>query len=1452
LLPTGNTIRIRWFSQWAAGDWYIYLDNVSLLQAATTPPLCTTLTSPVPNSTNAQANGTLTWAAAAGAPTGYQVTVTQVTNGPIEIYNQTLGPVTSVNVGALLGQTEYAVLIVPFNANGEAEGCTPVTFTTLNPAICQAPLVVSSLPFTTTDNTGNYGNDYNSTNLPVGPVLNPSPISTGTLNGSYLNGDDVVYAYTPETNQLIDIQIPTGHGTWLGLWVFTGCPFSQTVAFHLASTGTGRAINNLPVFGGTTYYIVISTWPAPQTAAYTLNISEVPVDCPNIPGNIGAACNDGDPGTFNDIITSDCQCVGTPYDCQNLNAQIGSPCNDGNPQTVSDVVTSDCECVGTFVEFTGCTTGSAFLTATPVCDGPTVSLSGSWTNEYSTVNVVEGDTYIFSLSNPNYFVTITTPGLEILSFGLATTTWVATFTGQVRFYSHAGPDCPLTSGSLTSHVRLVQALCPPPFDCPDLGGNFGDSCDDGNASTDNDIIQEGCICEGFSPFDCPSLQANSGDPCDDGNAATVDDVITSDCGCEGVIPFDCPDLFANIGDGCDDGDENTESDTVQADCSCAGTPIETGCAADPGCQADVTSAAYAQVIADDPFCCDVAWDSLCQFEYTFLGGLPSQDPACFDCPDLLANIGDACDDGDPGTENDAIQADCSCAGTPIQTGCVVDPGCLADVNSAAYAQTIAQDPFCCNISWDSICASLYASLGGLPSPAPECQPDCPLLGLNIGDPCDDGDPNTVGSTVDDDCNCTGGQVVVFSGCTTGSLFGNFANLVCNGPALGVANSWTNEYSTVSVISGGTYTFTLTVPTYYITITNANATQILAIGQGQVVWTSDFDGVVRYYSHAGIDCPLTSGPSTAHVRIAQLACPVDCEELLLNIGDPCTLTGFFNTFVNEDCECVGTPFDCEIEEGVFANFGDPCTIPAAGDTFSEIVATQAVGFPNTFAANPEYTITVPASFTGNYILSLSAAGNVFGGSWRNEFRVQVIDPNGNNVTLGAPGGALDEWQPSPLTGGGTFSGSLNLGTVSNPAGNWTVRVRLSFNEGPQVNANVNVGITLVPQPTDGLVSLNCACEVLDCPSQLANIGDACDDGNPNTINDVITADCGCEGVIPFDCPDLLANIGDACDDGNPNTENDVITEDCGCAGTPFCNSVGGTLTLNGSNNICAGDGEPDFLDVTLTGAAGDNSVWAVTPQNNTQVILFSFTGPNINLDGLSPGHYRLWHVSYRNDVNLVGVTSGSQLQGCFDASNPVQFTVSIAVPGTITTNSATTVCVGDGTADRINAQVFGAVGDNQAWILTDGDGNYLAARTNNSKFNLDTYPPGTYRIYHIVYSNGFFPNGVTNVDDLGQCARVSNAIEIEALDCSENVLLTSYPNPTSGVSFVTFEVSRDQQVQLEVFDLSGRHIRTLFHQNASGSHPYLLQFDGSGLPNGIYLYRLTTESDVIIDKFMIAR
>jgi hypothetical protein len=78
------------------------------------------------------------------------------------------------------------------------------------------------------------------------------------------------------------------------------------------------------------------------------------------------------------------------------------------------------------------------------------------------------------------------------------------------------------------------------------------------------------------------------------------------------------------------------------------------------------------------------------------------------------------------------------------------------------------------------------------------------------------------------------------------------------------------------------------------------------------------------------------------------------------------------------------------------------------------------------------------------------------------------------------------------------------------------------------------------------------------------GDPCDDGNANTINDVVDATCGCSGTLVINgCTDATAcnydatantddgsciHPGDACDDGNAATINDVYDANCVCAGT----------------------------------------------------------------------------------------------------------------------------------------------------------------------------------------------------------------------------------------------------------------------------------------------------------------
>src|SRR5690554_6859215 len=149
--------------------------------------------------------------------------------------------------------------VIVFGTNLSAQGET-----------CDTPLVVASLPFNDAGNTSAYGDNYETTDVP--PIA-ANAVTDGTGSTSYLTGDDVVYAYTPVTNEIITIST-TNDDDWIGLWAFTGCPFASAVGYHTAMDGSTRIIQDLPVIGGVTYYFVISSWGSlHQSTAYTIEIT---------------------------------------------------------------------------------------------------------------------------------------------------------------------------------------------------------------------------------------------------------------------------------------------------------------------------------------------------------------------------------------------------------------------------------------------------------------------------------------------------------------------------------------------------------------------------------------------------------------------------------------------------------------------------------------------------------------------------------------------------------------------------------------------------------------------------------------------------------------------------------------------------------------------------------------------------------------------------------------------------------------------------------------------------------------------------------------------------------------------------------------------------------------------------------------------------------------------------
>lgn len=123
-------------------------------------------------------------------------------------------------------------------------------------------------------------------------------------------------------------------------------------------------------------------------------------------------------------------------------------------------------------------------------------------------------------------------------------------------------------------------------------------------------------------------------------------------------------------------------------------------------------------------------------------------------------------------------------------------------------------------------------------------------------------------------------------------------------------------------------------------------------------------------------------------------------------------------------------------------------------------------------------------------------------------------------------------------------------------------------------------------------------------------------------------------------------------------------------------------------------------------------------------------------------------------------------------------------------------------------------------------------------------------YLMTLDGGFF---IPSEADLASgCASINVAFMPEQEEEPTALHLKVSPNPSEGVSWATFSTDRGSNATLEVFDMTGRRVALLFAGNMDAETEYRAEFDGSSLPNGVYLYRFTNGTEVVMEKLIIGR
>lgn len=157
-------------------------------------------------------------------------------------------------------------------------------------------------------------------------------------------------------------------------------------------------------------------------------------------------------------------------------------------------------------------------------------------------------------------------------------------------------------------------------------------------------------------------------------------------------------------------------------------------------------------------------------------------------------------------------------------------------------------------------------------------------------------------------------------------------------------------------------------------------------------------------------------------------------------------------------------------------------------------------------------------------------------------------------------------------------------------------------------------------------------------------------------------------------------------------------------------------------------------------------------------------------------------------------------------------------------------------------------DSDPAIIT-GSHNWSAAAENNNDENTliinDIYIANQYmqdfkQRYNDAGGTGTFIVPVVGINDY------KNPIENFSYKLFQN-----YPNPFNPVTTIRFELPYSMHVELTIYDMLGREVRTLFNGEAPGG-VVAVDFNASGLSSGVYIYKVKADGFTASKKLILIK
>lgn len=114
------------------------------------------------------------------------------------------------------------------------------------------------------------------------------------------------------------------------------------------------------------------------------------------------------------------------------------------------------------------------------------------------------------------------------------------------------------------------------------------------------------------------------------------------------------------------------------------------------------------------------------------------------------------------------------------------------------------------------------------------------------------------------------------------------------------------------------------------------------------------------------------------------------------------------------------------------------------------------------------------------------------------------------------------------------------------------------------------------------------------------------------------------------------------------------------------------------------------------------------------------------------------------------------------------------------------------------------------------------------------------------------NNIVACTDGGAYILLNPPVHVDELQ-SQQHNLTNYPNPFANTTTVVFSVNETGSTTLNVYDLFGNKVATLFSGNAEAGHEYSFIFSGAALSEGVYYYQLQSGTKIyIVEKMVLVK